>query len=162
MAWEWRVVSLKDIFPGEELALCVRNRDVGPEEDLGGWKGADASAESKVDHSPQGDGQEQGDGLPTCMPACQPAGRGGGESSRESPAAGGDARITSVPMALVAVEGRPGSERAVERQGRDDLIDVDAEPPPPPGRQAPLLSVGSESRHTRRVRLRRSWERGRQ
>ena len=44
MAWEWRVVSLKDIFPGELLALCVRERDVGPEEDLGGRRGADAGA----------------------------------------------------------------------------------------------------------------------
>ena len=34
--------------------------------------------------------------------------------------------------------------------------------PPPPHRQAPLLSVGSESRHTGRVRSRRSWERGKQ
>ena len=35
MEWEWRVVSLKHIFPGELLALCVRGRDVGPEEELG-------------------------------------------------------------------------------------------------------------------------------
>ena len=35
-------------------------------------------------------------------------------------------------------------------------------PPPPPHRQAPPLSVGSESRHTGRVRSRRSWERGKQ
>ena len=34
MAWEWRVLSLKDMFPGELLALFVRERDVGPEEDL--------------------------------------------------------------------------------------------------------------------------------
>ena len=32
--------------------------------------------------------------------------------------------------------------------------------PPPPRRQAPLLSVGFQPRHTRRVRSRRSWERG--
>ena len=39
MEWEWRVVSLKHIFLGELLALCVQEKDVGPEEDLGGGGG---------------------------------------------------------------------------------------------------------------------------
>ena len=43
MEWEWRVVSLKDMFPGELLALCVRQKDVGPEEVLGGWRDAEAA-----------------------------------------------------------------------------------------------------------------------
>ena len=77
-----------------------------------------------ADRNPQGDGHEQDDG--------QLAGRGGGESSRESPAVGRGARIPSVPLAFVAIEGSPGFERASECQGRDDVIDVYAEPPPPP------------------------------
>ena len=36
MEWECRVVSLKDMFPGELVALYVREKDMGPEEDLGG------------------------------------------------------------------------------------------------------------------------------
>ena len=47
MEWEWRVVSLKEIFPGELLALRVQDKDVGPEEDLGGWRGEDADTESR-------------------------------------------------------------------------------------------------------------------
>ena len=38
MAGERRVVSLEDIFSGELLALCVRDRDVGPQEGLGGGR----------------------------------------------------------------------------------------------------------------------------
>ena len=34
--WGWTVVSLKDILSGELLPLCVRDKDVGPKEDLGG------------------------------------------------------------------------------------------------------------------------------
>ena len=41
--FEWRVVSLKDMFPGELLALCVRGKDVGPEEDLMGWRDAEGN-----------------------------------------------------------------------------------------------------------------------
>ena len=38
MEWEWRVVSLKDIFPEELLALCVTDIELGPEElALPGW-----------------------------------------------------------------------------------------------------------------------------
>ena len=48
MEWEWRVVSLKDILPGDLPALCVREKDVGPEEDLGGWRDAETPAESSA------------------------------------------------------------------------------------------------------------------
>ena len=150
MAWEWRVVSLKDIFMGEIQALCVQDRDLGPEEDLGGGRMQMQATSPKAVRKGL---QEQEDG--------QPAGRGAGESSRENPAIGRGTRITSVPLAFAAVEGRPGSELVVERQERDDVIGVDAEPPLPPGRQAHVLSLGSESRHTGLVRLRRCWERGR-
>ena len=44
MEWEWRFVSLKDMFPGELLTLCVREKDVGPEEDLEGWRNAETTA----------------------------------------------------------------------------------------------------------------------
>ena len=47
LEWEWGV-SLKDMSPGELLALCVREKDVGPEEDLGGWRDAEATAESRA------------------------------------------------------------------------------------------------------------------
>ena len=36
MEWEWRVVSLGDVFPEEILASCVPDKDLGPEEELGG------------------------------------------------------------------------------------------------------------------------------
>ena len=62
MDWEWRVVSLKDIFPGELLALCVRDKDVGPEEDLGGWKRGDEGATPRADNGQRGDGPGQRDG----------------------------------------------------------------------------------------------------
>ena len=55
MQWEWRVVSLKDIFPGELLALCVQDKDVGPEEDFRGWRGGDADTESKAGRNQRGD-----------------------------------------------------------------------------------------------------------
>ena len=48
MEWEWRVASLKDIFPGEFLALCVPDRDVGPEEELGGWWNGEGGGESQT------------------------------------------------------------------------------------------------------------------
>ena len=63
MEWEWRVVSLKDIFLGELLALCVHNKDVGPEEDLGGWRGGDADTESRAGRNQRGDRPEH-------APAC--------------------------------------------------------------------------------------------
>ena len=49
MVWEWRVVSLTDIFPGDLPALCLWDRDVGPEEGVGGGRGSDTSAESRAD-----------------------------------------------------------------------------------------------------------------
>ena len=63
----------------------------------------------------------------------QPAAQGGGERRGESPAEGGSARIPSAPLAFAAVEGCPGSERGGEHQGGEEVIDVDAEPPPPGG-----------------------------
>ena len=36
MEWEWRVVSLKDVFPEELLALYIPHEDIGPEEELAG------------------------------------------------------------------------------------------------------------------------------
>ena len=48
MEWECRVVSLKDIFPGELLALCVQDKVVGLEEDLGGRRGGDADTDSRA------------------------------------------------------------------------------------------------------------------
>ena len=153
MAWEWRVVSLKDMFPGELLALGVRERDVGQKK-TSGVEGC--TYRRRIPGRPH---LARGGAGARRRPACR---RGGGESGRESPAAGGGVRVPDVPLAFAAVEGRPGSERTGERQEREDVIDVDAEPPPPPRWQAPLLSVGSESRHTGRVRSRRSWERGKQ
>ena len=56
MQWEWRIVSLKDIFPGELLALCVQDKDVGSEEeDLGGWRGGDADTQSKAGRNQRGE-----------------------------------------------------------------------------------------------------------
>ena len=55
MQWEWRVVSLKDIFPGELLALCAQDKDVGPEEDLRGWRSGDADTESRAGRNQRGD-----------------------------------------------------------------------------------------------------------
>ena len=124
MEWEWRIVSLKDIFPGELLALCVLDKDVAPEEYLGGSRGGEADTESRAGHNQRGDRPEHGDG--------QPAGQGGGERRGESPAAGGSARIPSAPLPFAAVEGCPGSERGGEHPGREEIINVDAEPPPPP------------------------------
>ena len=70
MEWEWRVVSLKDMFPVELLALCVREKDVGPEEVLGGTRDAEAAAESSADRSRRDDG-------------------GGGEETTNLPGGGG-------------------------------------------------------------------------
>ena len=123
MQWEWRVVSLKDIFPGELLALCVQDKDVGPEEDLGGWRGGDTNTESRAGHDHRGDKPEHGGN--------QPVGRGGGERCAEPPAAGGSARIPSAPLAFAVVEGCLGSERGGEHQGGEEVIDVNAKPPPP-------------------------------
>ena len=36
MEWELKVVTLRDIFPGELLALCVLDTDVGPDGKFGG------------------------------------------------------------------------------------------------------------------------------
>ena len=62
MEWEWRVVSLKHMLLGELLALCVPEKDVGTEEDLGGWRDAKATAGSQADRGPRDEGGEQGDG----------------------------------------------------------------------------------------------------
>ena len=91
MQWEWRVVSLKDIFPGELLALCVQVRDVGPEEELGGWRSGDGDAGSRARPEQCETGPEQGGG--------QPARRVGEEGRGERPAAGESARIPSAPVA---------------------------------------------------------------
>ena len=138
MEWEWRVVSLQDIFPGELLALCVREKDVGREEDIGGWRDAEVIAESRTDHGRRDDGGDQGDG--------QPGGGGGAgtEGARESPDRTADWRVLDVPLAFAAVQGRPGSERTGARREREDAIDVDVEPPPP-------LSAGTSS--IRRLRI---------
>ena len=67
MEWERRVVSLKDMFPWELLALCVREKDVGQEEVLGGWRDAEATAESRAGRSRReegGGGGGQGDSQP--------------------------------------------------------------------------------------------------
>ena len=56
MEWEWRVVSLKDMFPGELPALCVREKDVEPEEVLGGQRDAEATTRSRADRSRRDDG----------------------------------------------------------------------------------------------------------
>ena len=55
MEWEYIIASFKDIFPGELLALCVQDKDVGQEEDLGGWRGGDADAQSKAGRNQRGD-----------------------------------------------------------------------------------------------------------
>ena len=71
-------------------------------------------------------GGELGDG--------HPAREGGGcgiQRGRESPDKSGDARVPDVPLAFAAARGRPGSERIGGRREREDVIDVDAEPPPP-------------------------------
>ena len=95
MEWEWRVVSLKDIFPGELLALFVQDKDVGPEEDLGGWRGGNANTESREDRNQRGDRPERRDSLP--------AGQGGGERRGESPAEGSQG-----PFGLYGCRGVPG------------------------------------------------------
>ena len=56
MEWEWRVVSLKDMFPGQLLALSVREKDVGPEAVLGEWRDAEAATESNADRRRRDDG----------------------------------------------------------------------------------------------------------
>ena len=156
MEWEWRLVSLKDMFPGELLAHCVRVKDVGREEVLGGWRDAEAAAESSADRGRREDGGGGGGDS-------QPTGGGGPGRRGEIPVRSGDASVLDVPLAFAAVQGPLGSECAGGRREREDVIDVDAEPPPPPAhRQAPRPSVGSGSRHTGRVQSRRSWERGRQ
>ena len=98
MAWEWRVVSLNDMFTGDLPALCVGERDMGPEEDLGGRRGADADARQTTVNAGTGGSKEMAS-LP---------GRGGGggsESGRESPAGGGGVRVPNVPLAFATVEG---------------------------------------------------------
>ena len=45
-SWEWRVVSLRDIFPEELVALCVSGRGRGPQEDLGSWPDGERGAGS--------------------------------------------------------------------------------------------------------------------
>ena len=56
MEWEWRVVSLKDMFPGGLQALRVSQKGVGPEEVFGGWRDAVATAETPADRSRRHDG----------------------------------------------------------------------------------------------------------
>ena len=152
MEWEWRVVSLKDIFPGELLALCVQDKNMGPEEDLGGWRGGDADTESRAGGDRLGDRPEHG--------GSQPAGQGGGERRGERPAAGGSAQGSGVPLRpLRPSRGARGpSEEVSARVGRKSSTSMLN--PPPPHQQSPLLSGGSASRHTGRWRM--SWERGRQ
>ena len=99
MEWELRVVSLKDMFPRELIALCVQEKDVGPEEDLRGWRDAEATAESRADRGRRDVGAEQGDGRPTG------GGGGGTERERESPDRSGDARVLDVPLAFADVQG---------------------------------------------------------
>ena len=157
MEWEWRVVSLKDMFPGELLTLCVREKDVGPDEVLGGWRDAEATAESRADRSRGDDG-----------------GGGGGAQGDSQPTRGGG---TEREMERVPIEaGTRGSRMSLwpsrpcrGNRGPSVLADVGREKTPstsmlspPPHRQAPPLSVGCGSRHTGRVRSRRSWERGKQ
>ena len=128
MQWGWRVVSLKDTFPGELLALCVREKDVGPQEVLGEWREAETPADSSADRGRRAEG-----GGARGQPACRGGGgEAGPEKIGEIPVRSGDARGPDVPQAFAAVQGRPGSERAGGRREREDVIDVDAEPPPPP------------------------------
>ena len=44
MEWECRVVSLRYIFPEHLLALCVPDRELGAEEDLGAWPDGEGGA----------------------------------------------------------------------------------------------------------------------
>ena len=104
------------------LALCLQDKDVGPEEDLGGWRGGDTDRESRAGRDHRGDKLEHGGN--------QPAGQAGGERCGERPAAGESARILNAPLAFADVKGC--SECGGEHQGGEEVIDVDAEPSPPP------------------------------
>ena len=150
---EWSVVSLKDMFPGEVLALCVREKDVGPEEVLGRWRDAEATAESHACRSRRDDGGGQGDS--------QPAGGCGTERSGESVTEAGTRGSWMSLWPSRPCKGDRGPSGLAD-VGRERTSSTSMLSPPPPHRQAPPLSVGSGSRHTGRAELRRSWERGKQ
>ena len=73
--WEWRVLSLKSSFQGGPLAICLRDKELGPEEDLGGWRVGDADTETRAGRNQRGHIPEHGDS----QPAEQGGGGGGGE-----------------------------------------------------------------------------------
>ena len=94
-------MSLKVVFPGELLALCVPDRDVGPHEDLRGWRNGEGVTVSQT--SPVGSVQSRGNGN------TQPHGallRGGGGA--EQSLARGSARVLGAPLALMDDKGMSG------------------------------------------------------
>ena len=141
--------------PGEASGpLCARKGCGSRRSPGGGWRDAEATAESRADRSRRDEG-----------------GGGGGKETANLP--GG---VTLREMERVPTEaGTRGSRMPLwpSRPCRGDrgpsvLADVGREKTSstsmlsPPHRQAPPLSVGSGSRHTGRVRSRWSWERGKQ
>ena len=73
---------------------------------------------------------------------------GGAVALREVESAPTEAGTRGSRTAFAAVQGRPGSECAGGRREREDIIDVDAEPPPPPRVGNRLLYPLSSDRGT--------------
>ena len=144
----WRILSLKDIFPGELLALCVQDKDVGPEEDLGGWRAGDA--EPSPGQAAIGEATHQSKEM-----ANLPGGLVG--KSHETVPLQAGAQGSRVPLwPLRLLRGAPAMSVEVITRGERRASTSMLNPPPPPS------AGGTESRHTGRVRSRPSWERGRQ
>ena len=71
-------------------------------------------------------------------------------------------RMSLWPLRLSRGDRGPSVQESAKREMTSSTSTLSPPPPPPRARQAPLLSFGSELWHTRRVRSRRSWERGKQ
>ena len=105
--FEWRTVSLRDVFPRELLELCVPDADEPP------GRGGD------------GDGSAGGRGrsCPGESAGSATGGTGGGEGRAGAQGRGG-------PPALTAIEGSAGRRRRPRGDGGGGgVIDVDADPP---------------------------------
>ena len=147
MEWEWRIVSLKDIFSEELLTFCIPDRDIGPNDELGGWPNGEGGAASPAGHEPRREAWVRRGNRPM-------RGRREGESG-QSPVGARVSRVPRRPLRLLrGAQGLSGEEETGE-----EATSFTSMPSPRPPRQSPRPSGDSASRRTGRVRSRLFWAR---
>ena len=125
--------------PGGLLALCMREKDVGPQEVLGGWRDAEATTESRADRSRRDD--RGGGGGATRQPTCLR------EMERVPTEAGTrGSRMSLWPSRPCRGDRGPSVVAGVGREKTSSTPMLSPPPPPPIGRH--LLYPSAPDRGT--------------